>query len=409
MAQLVPPSAATTGRPPGSAPGGPRARLREALRRQPVHVTFVPRETRRAVALQLTLSLLGFAVLLVLNRHLGHGVTGVLSRWDAANYLSVAAHGYPDRLPFRADGVPGYSTLAFFPLVPGLIRAVHAVTGLTFAHAGVLVSWVAGAVAASGAHTLARAVVGHRAALVCVGLWACSPYAFVLWIPYSEAVFTAVLMWALVALIARRWVTAGLLCALAGTVRPTASVLVAVTALTGLAALAGRRDGLRPLAATVLAPLGLVGSWLYLGSRIGSVTGWFEAQRAWGQTFDLGRGTLHFLRHAAGEHSPDMRYVAVLTTIAAVAVGTVALALDRRVPWPLVFLAAGAWLLMVGVNGAPYSKPRFMLPFLPVLLLLPAPALARVRREVRWLVYGSGAVFAGWYGAGLLALFRPAP
>ncbi|AYN41027.1 hypothetical protein D9753_21540 [Streptomyces dangxiongensis] len=406
MAQLVPPTAVTPARPPG---GGLRARLREAVRRQPAHITFAPRETGRAVALQLSLSVLGFTVLLLLNRHLGHGVTSVLGRWDAANYLSVAAHGYPDRLTFRPDGVPDYNTLAFFPLFPGVILAVHAVTGLTLAHAGVLVSWVAGAVAASGVHTLARAVVGSRAALVCVGLWACSPYAFVLWIPYSEAVFTAVLVWALVALVARRWVTAGLLCTLAGTVRPTASVLVAVTALTGLVALAGRRDGLRPLAATVLAPLGLVWSWLYLGSRIGSLTGWFVAQRAWGQSFDLGRGTVQFLRHAAGEHSPDMRYVAVLTTIAAVAVGTVALALDRRVPWPLVLLVAGAWLLMVGVSGAPFSKPRFMLPFLPVLLLSPAPALARARREVRWMVYGSGAVFAGWYGAGLLALFRPAP
>ncbi|MBL1087112.1 hypothetical protein JK359_34975 [Streptomyces actinomycinicus] len=409
MAQLVPPSAATSPTPSSGAPGGWRTRLRSATRRHPVRVTFVPRETYVAVALHLTLSVVGFVVLLLLNRHLGHTVTDLLHRWDSANYLSVAEHGYPDRLPRRSDGLPAYSTLAFFPFVPGLIRVLHLITGLSFAYAGVLISWMAGAVAASGVHTLARAVVGSPAAYVCVALWSCSPYAFVLWIPYSEAVFTAVLMWALVALLARSWVTAGLLCAVAGTVRPTACVLVAVVALTGLAALATRGDGLRPLAAAVLAPLGLIGSWLYLGSRIGSVTGWFEAQKAWGQSFDFGVGTLDFLDHAIGAHSPDMRYVTVLVTMAAVAIGVVALAMNRRVPWPLVLLVAVAWVLLVGVSGAPFSKPRFMLPFLPVLFLLLAPSLARLRRPVRRLMYVSGAAFTGWYGAGLLVLFRQAP
>ncbi|WP_327355659.1 hypothetical protein [Streptomyces sp. NBC_01304] len=389
--------------------GGAADGRRRLLDRDPVRIRLVRHEAHLAAALHLILALLGFAVLLVLNRHLDHGVTGLLGRWDAANYLSVAEHGYPSALKYRPDGVPDYNTLAFFPLVPGLIRGLHLLTGLPFAFAGVVVSWSAGAVAAAGIHTLARAVVGRSAAFACVALWACSPYAFVLWIPYSEAVFTAVLMWALVALLARRWVTTGLLCALAGTVRPTASVLVAVVALSALAALWGRRDGLRPLAALMLAPVGLVGSWLYLGSRIGSVTGWFEAQKAWDQSFDFGLGTLRFLKRAAGAHSFDLRYVAVIAVIAAVLIGVVALVLDRRIPWPLVALVSGAWLLMVGTPGAPFSKPRFMLPFLPVLLLLVATPLARAPRQVRWLLYGSGAVFAGWYGVSLLVLFRPAP
>ncbi|MFJ9822495.1 hypothetical protein ACIRU3_46290 [Streptomyces sp. NPDC101151] len=374
-----------------------------------MRITFLWRETYIAMVVYLTLSGLGFAVLLLLNRYLGYGVTSLLRRWDAVNYLAVAAHGYPDHLVYRADGAPDFNTLAFFPLVPTLIRGLHLAAGLPVEYGGMLVSWVAGAVAASGVHTLARAIIGCRAAFVCVALWACSPYAFVLWIPYSEAVFTAVLMWALVALFARRWGTAGLLCALAGTVRPTAVVLVGVAGLAAMAALMARRDGSRPLATLAIAPLGVVGSWLFLGSRIGSATGWFEAERAWNQSFDFGRATLIALRDAAGAHSPDVRYTAVFTMIAAAAIGTAALSVDRRVPWLLVLLVASAWALMMGTSGAQYSKPRFMLPFLPVLLLPLAAPLSRVHWQLRWLVYASGAVFAGWYGTGLLVQPVAAP
>ncbi|MFD8996941.1 hypothetical protein [Streptomyces abikoensis] len=104
-----------------------------------------------------------------------------------------------------------------------------------------------------------------------------------------------------------------------------------------------------------------------------------------------------------------MRHTAVLAVVLLTAAAVVALALDRRVPWPLVAVVAGAWLLMVATPGSPYSKPRFMLPFLPVPLLLAARPLARVPLGVRVCLYGGGAVVSGWYAAGLLVLFDGSP
>ncbi|WP_159395335.1 hypothetical protein [Streptomyces albireticuli] len=387
------------------------------VRRRVVRSWF-PAPTRREAALAAVLYLavasVGFATLLLVNHHLGRGVGELLHRWDSGNYLHIAGHGYPREIVYRDDGAPAFSRLAFFPLVPGLIRGVHLLTTLPVAYAGVVVSWCAAAVAASGVYVLVRAIGGRPGAgYACVALWACSPYAFALWVPYSEAVFSAALVWAMVALLARRWLAAAALCVVAGAVRPTASVLIGTVVLAAGWAVVRRRDGWRPWAALALAPLGLLGSWLFLGGKVGRVDGWFEAERAWGQSFDFGRGTARFLRDVllydrAGRVS-DVRGAVVLGLVVLTAVAVLALALDRSVPWPLVVLLAGAWLLMVGTPGSPFSKPRFMLPFLPVPLLLAARPLARARLGVRVCLYGGGAVVSGWYAAGLLVLFEGSP
>ncbi|WP_370419524.1 hypothetical protein AB8O64_14330 [Streptomyces sp. QH1-20] len=372
------------------------------------------REALAAAAVHLVLAAIGFVVLLLVNRHLGHSVEWLLRRWDSGNYLAVAEHGYPGRIPYRPSGLPDFSRLAFFPLVPLLIRGTRLLTGLPVVYAGVLISWCAATVAAVGVHRLVRTLGGSAAAgYACVALWSCSPYAFALWVPYSEAVFSAALVWALVALVRRSWLTAGVLCVVAGTVRPTAVVLIGTLALAAGWAVVRGRGGPRAWAALALAPLGLLGSWLYLGSRVGRVDGWFEAERAWGQTFDYGRGTVDFLRsvllYGKPERVTDQRNAAVLAVVLLTAVAVLALALDRSVPWPLVVVVAGAWLLMTGTPGSPFSKPRFMLPFLPVPLLLVARPLARAPLVVQVCLYGGGAVVSGWYAAGLLVLFVGSP
>ncbi len=409
MIDTAPPGRRTA---PESALGGdarPWHRLVRGLRREPVRVRFAWPEALTASTLYLAVSLIGFTVLLVLAGHLGYPPGHVVRRWDSAHYLGVAEHGYPHRLRMLPDGRPAWSTVAFFPLMPALIRLVH-LTGASYPLCGVALSWVAATVAAAGVHTLASSVAGRRVGYACVGLWACSPYAFALWVPYSEACFSAALVWALTAVVARRWTAAGVLTALAGVLRPTASVLVGVVLVCAGWAALRRRDGWRPWAGMLLAPAGLVFSWLYLGAQVGRLDGWFEAERAWGQTFDFGWGTAHFLKLVAlYRRHADIRYGAVLMLILLVACGVLALALDRRVPWPLVLALAGAWELMVGTPGSPLSKPRFMLPFLPLLLLLPARPVSRLPRVVQGALYASGAVFAGWYAVGLLLLFRWSP
>ena len=68
------------------------------------------------------------------------GWLSVLGRWDAAWYLDVAAHGYPDASAFASDPRPA----AFYPVLPGLLRSVSALTGLPPVAAGVLVGLLSG-------------------------------------------------------------------------------------------------------------------------------------------------------------------------------------------------------------------------------------------------------------------------
>lgn len=398
----------------GTADRGRRATLRDRaaalVRRDPVTVRFDRREALTAVAVHLAVSAVGFTVLLVLARHLGFPAWHVLRRWDSENYLAIAGHGYPGRLSYLPDGLPRYSTLAFFPLYPALVWLVAHATGLPLMLAALTVTWLGGCAAAAGVHTLAGSLAGRRAGYACVGLWACTPYAFALWVPYSEACFAATLTWALVALVAGRWVAAGALTALAGAIGPTASVMVGVLVVSAGWSLLRGRDGRRPWAGMLLAPTGLLFSWLFLGARAGRLDGWFQAERAWGQTFDFGHGTACFLKTVVlYRRHPDIRYAAVIMVILLVAVGVLALTLDRVTPWPLVLALAGAWTLSVGTPGSPLSKPRFLLPFMPILLLLLARPVSRLPRLVQGCLYTSGAVFAGWYAVGLLLLFRWSP
>ncbi|MCF3104539.1 DUF2079 domain-containing protein [Streptomyces roseoverticillatus] len=396
---------AVAGRPAAKAPARPGP---------PAYARY---QAARAVALYLVVAAVGFTVMLLVSRHFGRAPEVVLRRWDSGHYLHIAQHGYPGEIPYGPDGEPKFSRLAFFPLVPALIRAVHLVTGLPVVWAGVVVSWTAASVAAAGVFRLVRAVGGRPGAgYACVALWACSPYAFALWVPYSEAVFSAALIWTLLAVLERRWLPAAALCVLAGAVRPSASVVVGTVGLAAgweLVQQRGSRRAWRAWTALLTAPLGIVASWLFLGSKVGRVDGWFEAERAWGQSFDFGAGTAHVLkdmllyRHAG--RMADLRTAAVIAVLVLGAVGVWALARDRRVPWPLVATVALAWVLIVGTPGSPLSKPRFMLPFLPVLLLLAARPLARAPLGVRVCLYGGGAVVSGWYAAGLLVLFEGSP
>src|SRR5437764_590558 len=97
-------------------------------------------------------------------------------------------------------------------------------------------------------------------------VWAVSPSSVVLTMVYAEALFCALAVWAMVALVSKRWLTAGLLTLAAGTVRSTALALIAAVAVAAaiavITAVRTRQPFAawwRPAAAVLLAPLGLQG------------------------------------------------------------------------------------------------------------------------------------------------------
>src|ERR1700730_10562361 len=149
-------------------------------------------------------------------------------RWDARHYLSLATHGY---------GAVGdaRNLIAFFPLYPALISAVSAL-GLPARTSALLISNIAGVVAAILLYEVAR-VDGHeKAPWRAAAFFTVFPTAYFLLVGYTEALFCALTFGAVLAARRQRWLSSGLLGGLAATSRLTGLALVPLSVLELLAA-----------------------------------------------------------------------------------------------------------------------------------------------------------------------------
>ncbi len=361
------------------------------------------------------------------------------ARWDSLWYTRVAelGYGYEVRLP---DG-DVHSNLAFFPLLPWLERAVSAVTSLSYADAGLVVSTLASLAAAWGIFAVADHVYGRRAGVCAVLLWAVLPVGIVQSMAYSESLFTALAAWSLYAVLTGRWLTAGLLASLAGLTRPVGAAVVAAVWVAAIASFvrdssareaSGRgsspqdpstqdsstrdspvrdpsvrergvpaSDGapvlLRALG-MLLAPLGAAGYVLWVGRHTGKgPLGYLDVQAGWGNGFD---GGYAFARFVADKFTSFPSALAGLGLI--VGVGLViwlyVICVRQGQPLPLLVYAGVVTALALCASSYFGSKPRLLLPAFPLLLPL-ARALARLRTpSSAWLLAGV-AVASAVYGA----------
>ena len=153
--------------------------------------------------------------------------------------------------------------------------------------AGLGVTIAAGLAAAWGLTRLGMTLTGdRRVSLLMTALWAVAPGSIVLSMLYSEALFCALAIWSLIALVERRWLTAAGLTILAGTVRSSALALVAAVTVAALPALIRAARARRPIAAwwrpaaaLLLAPLGLLGYWGYVAWAVHRPGGWFWVEK----------------------------------------------------------------------------------------------------------------------------------
>ena len=157
---------------------------------------------------------------------------------DADYYLAIAEHGYPARLHFPWTGGPVASRTAFFPLFPLLIRLTSYLVGGHYVAAGLIVSLLAGAASAVGVWVLAARVRDHRVADRAVILYCFFPGAMTLGrLLYSEPLAVALAAAALIALVERRWLLAGIIGAIGTAERPTLLVLAVVAGVAALQAI----------------------------------------------------------------------------------------------------------------------------------------------------------------------------
>ncbi len=323
----------------------------------------------------------------------------LLRSWDSNRYLFIAVHGYRH----GAD-------ILWFPGYPAAIRVLAWVPGVGPVWAGVVVSLAAGLAAAWGLTRLGMTLTGdRRVSLLITALWAVAPGSLVLSMLYAEALFCALAIWALIALVERRWLTAAGLTILAGTVHSTAVALVAAVAVAALPVLvraAQARQHIaawwRPAAALLLAPLGLLGYWGYVAWVTHRLGGWFSLEKNVHNGFDWGHSTILALKNAI-LNGPTASVALTLLVIGAAAVLAVCI-LTERMPvcvhayvLVIVVLALGAEAYYLG------SKPRFLLPAM--LLGLP---LARLLAPARtWVLIPLIAVLAAastWFSLYLMTV-----
>ncbi|MEU7720089.1 hypothetical protein [Streptomyces tibetensis] len=337
--------------------------------------------------------------------------TLLTARWDALWYVRVAelGYGYEVRLP-NGDV---HSNLAFFPLLPWLERLVAAVSPLSYADGGFLVSLLASLAAAWGIFAVVDHVYGRRAGVCTVLLWAVLPVGIVQSMAYSESLFTALAAWSLYAVLTGRWVTAGTLALLTGLTRPVGLAVVAAVWVSAAAAFAreGRAAGpdvtdmpadgttrTRRVLAMLLAPLGTAGYVLWVGHRTGrGPLGYLDVQAGWRNGFDGGYAFARFVAEKFTSFPAALAGVGLILGVASV-VWLYVTGVRQRQPLPLLVYTGVVTALALCASSYFGSKPRLLLPAFPLLLPL-AVALARTRTRRSVAVLVCMAVVSAGYGA----------
>jgi Mannosyltransferase (PIG-V) len=384
---------------------------------RPAHRWSLPRSVllplpATAAVIYLGIRVLQLMVVAFLLRHGAYQRAHVsLEQWiiggDGVFFRSIAAHGYDHQLIQLTNS----SVFASFPGYPAAIDALAWLPGISIAAAGFAVTILAGLAAAWGLATLGlKLTADPRISVVMVAIWAVAPGCIALSRVHSEALFCALAVWALVALVDRRWLTAGILVMLAGTVRSTALALVAALAVAALltliqAARTRQRIGgwWRPVAAVLLAPLGLLGYWAYVAWVTHQPEGWFWIEKhRFHTSFDWGKGTIRVIWDTFLDQTSVPGLLVVLAILAAVAL--TAWSLTERIPVYLHVYTVVVAVVSFGISANWLSeKPRYFLPA--VLLALPvARLLAPLRTSVLTPLIFVFTLASTWIGVYLLVI-----
>lgn len=297
-------------------------------------------------------------------------VTQALTGWDGGWYVEIARSGYPGTVAVEGTG----NRWAFFPALPAVIRGVARATGLSYEHAGILVALLFALTAAVAVWLAVRRVFGNRVADRTVAVLCFFPTAYTLSMVYTEGLFITAAALCIWLLHEQRWTLAGLAATGAGLTRSVGAVLVLACLVIGLRAVWQGRST-RPLAAIVVAPLGLLAWMFYQWHRVGTPFAFIKAEAAWSHHFIWFSSPFQASWRLLTDRSDWKDAGDVLGASAVVIVlATGALLVYhhlRRSPIPLAW-----WIFTVGgVLAAfspfwPTSVPRYVMAVFPLLAML---------------------------------------
>jgi hypothetical protein len=313
-------------------------------------------------------------------------------RWDSGWYYAIAEGGYPVHA-----GSAYTPKMAFFPLYPVLVAALHSV-GLPTITSGIALSLACMFAALYGLHRLTTSEFSWRgrerasqAALMAVMLMAFIPSSLFLSAFYSDGLFAALVVGCLTCARKSRWAPAATLAGLAALTRPNGIALCVPILLfyfygprEDRAPDRGRKFAPRYRMRTdalwvLLAPLMLGCFCVYIAARGASPLGPFEAQGAWSRSFGgplsslwigLGVGWHGALQAIGLERAtiahPAIEAAGLLFALIAI-VGVIATFRLLPVAYGGYMLAMTLGILSYPVTAEPLtSVPRFVLPLVPL-------------------------------------------
>ena len=288
--------------------------------------------------------------------HEPHGWTWYFWYKDAAFYWSIA-HSWYKPSP-HVSGPP--NSTAFFPLFPALIRVCYYVAFGRRTWGGLIAVVLAGGASTVAVWALARQVSDRWTADRAVILYCVFPGAMMLGIMYSEPLGIALTAASLLAAVKEKWLLAGLAALLATAEHSTFIVLVPTLGVCALRAIWTHRDW-RSLIAPALAPLGMVGYFIWIGTRYHDYFFWYQVEhKYWRQRIDYGKTTFDRLTfHWTGSWAANHGYYNLMCDIMfyLLVIGII-LMIAARVPLPVSLYTVPLFIsLVIDTGGGP--RPRF--------------------------------------------------
>jgi hypothetical protein len=213
---------------------------------------------------------------------------------------------------------------------------------------------------------------------------------------YAEPLGVALTACSLLAALNRRWLLSGLLALVATGEHSTLIVLAPTLGIVALHAIWTRRDW-RSLIAPVLAPWGMIGYFLWIGTWFHDYTFWFTIERkGWGQQVDWGKRTFQLLTWTGKNMGQHADFYLMCDILFWVLVAGIVLMLWSRVPLPVSLFTLLLFINAAVSNGAG-PRPRIAWPALGIYL----GAAAKLPRWLYWpvLAVSAGALFfvIGWW------------
>lgn len=297
------------------------------------------------------------------------------ARWDFVHYQGIALFGY-------ADDPTGVPNEAFFPGFPMLLR-VGTWFGIEPVVMGLLVSLVAGAVAAAALGRMGDLDGGRTLGRFSVVAWVFSPLAVFLAAPYTESLFAAFAFPAWLSARRGNWMAAGVLTALACTVRVNGVFLAAALGVLWLTS--RERVGWRGFGWLLVPAVPLVAWSAYLHSLTGDWLRWQSAQKeGWNREFTAPWTTFTTTWEAAfgGGQSPEFAWM-FRAEIVAMVVGVVLIGV--LIAWrrwgEMTYVALS--VIALGTSTWYFSVPRATLLWWPLWIAIGVLAMRR-----RWALWG---------------------